>query len=87
MSPPVVRVPRRLGALFLLALLGILVMLGAVLGRLAGSGPLLVYVGLALVGGVLAARASKRRLRAQTRAQGRSCTCCSTTVHDPVQVI
>ena len=87
MSAPFVRVPRRLGVLFLLALLGILVMVGAVVGRVAGTWPLLAYVVVVVVAGVLATRTAKRRLRALNRAQGRSCTCCTTSVHDPVKVI
>ncbi|MEO6206264.1 MAG: hypothetical protein ABIO67_12935 [Mycobacteriales bacterium] len=87
MSAPVIRVRRRLGTLFLLALLGILVMLGSVLWRIAGTGPLAVYVAVVLVGGVLAIRTAKRRLRALARAEGRTCTCCTTSVHDPVKVV
>ncbi len=87
MSPPIARVPRRLGVLFLLALLGILVMLGSVLWRLAGTGPLIAYVAVVTAAILFAAVAAKRRLRAQNRSAGRSCTCCTTSVHDPVKVI
>lgn len=87
MSMPVTQVPRRLAALFLLALLGILVMLGAVIGRFAGVAPALIYALVTLVAVVLGARTARRRLRALAREQGRSCTCCTTSVHDPVQVI
>ena len=87
MSASVVRVPRRLGMMFLLALLGILVMLGSVLWRLAGTGPLLAFAGVVIMGGLFATRAAKRRLRALARAEGRTCTCCTTSVHDPIRVI
>ncbi len=87
MSTPVIRVPRRLGTLFLLALLGILVMLGSVLWRFAGTVPVVVYAVVVLVAGVFAIRTAKRRLRALSRTEGRSCTCCTTSVHDPVKVV
>ncbi len=87
MSTPVAQVSTRLGALFLLALLGILAVVGAVIGRAAGWLPALTYGLVVLVALVVMARWAKFRLRAIARAQGRSCTCCTTSVHDPVRVI
>ena len=71
--------------LFLLAAAGVLFALGLVVASF-GPGPVAAYAGAVaiLVGfGV-------RRARAMARAQqpaGRTCTCCTSTVHDPVQVI
>jgi hypothetical protein len=80
-------VPRRLAVLFLLAVTGVLVAVGlvvaAVLGTLAAVAYAVVALSLALAGAQLA----KRRLRAAAFAQGRTCTCCTGSIHDPVQVI
>lgn len=80
-------VNRRLALLFLLAAAGVLVMFGAVLGRLAGAGAAAVYGVTVLAAALVLAVAARRRLRAQRRASGRTCSCCAGTVHDPVQVI
>ena len=78
---------RRLQVLFLAALLGVLVVLGIVVGALAGRWAVLVYTvvaaGLLVVG---AARARAAQERARTAA-GRTCTCCTTSQHDSVKVI
>ncbi len=87
MSTPVAQLPKRLAGLFLLALLGILLMFGVVVARLAGPTPTAGYAVLVLVLGVLATRSAKHRMRLLARAQGRTCTCCTTSVHDPVKVI
>ena len=78
---------RRLQVLFLVALLGVLACVG--LGVLALAGPLalVAYSLLALVLlGVGAARARSAQ-EASRRAAGRSCTCCTTSQHDPVKVL
>ena len=80
-------VPRRLAVLFLLALGAILVALGAVLGRALGVWPLAVYAVIVLVGGVVAIQAAKAKMRDVRRAAGRTCDCCTGSIHDPVQVI
>ncbi len=75
--------------LFLLAAAGVLLALGLVA---ASFGPAVVtaYAGgvLVLVGlGVRRARAVVRSRQRAARPAGRTCTCCTSTVHDPVQVI
>ena len=78
---------RRLQLLFLVALVGVLVCVG--LGVLALAGPLpavgyaVVAVGLLAVGGARA-RAAQSAAR---REAGYSCSCCTTSQHDPVKVI
>ena len=80
-------VPRRLAALFLVAVVGVLVaiglVVGAVLGAVAAVGYAVVVLALVLVGAQLV----KRRLRVAAIQAGRTCTCCTGSVHDPVQVI
>jgi Na+-driven multidrug efflux pump len=61
----VTAVPRRLAALFLLAVTGVLVAVGLVVG----------------------AQLVKRQARVAAIQAGRTCTCCTGSVHDPVQVI
>ena len=73
---------RRLQVLFLVALLGVLVVVGLVVLSLAGPLGLLAYAVLALVAVGLVAR----RARAAAVPDGRTCSCCTSTVHDPVQV-
>jgi len=80
-------VPRRLAVLFLLALTGVLTMLGAVIGRAAGTVALIAYVAAMVVLLLVATIAAKRWVRAQRRAAGHTCACCTGTIHDPVQVI
>ena len=71
--------------LFLLAAAGVLLALGlvassfGVVALTAYAGAVVVLVGFGV-----------RRARAMARAQrpaGRTCSCCTSTVHDPVQVI
>ena len=80
-------VPRRLAALFLLAVTAVLAAVGAVLGAVLGTavvvGYAVVVLGLVLVG----AQVVKRRARVAAIQAGRTCTCCTGSVHDPVQVI
>ncbi len=87
MSLPASPVSRRLAYLFLLALLGILVMVGVLIAALVGWLPALVFGVAAGAAVVLGARTARRRARARARALGRTCTCCTTSVHDPVTVI
>jgi hypothetical protein len=80
--------PRWLTALFLLAVAGVLVSVGAVLGRVAGVVAVVVYVLVLAAVAVALVRLVRLRVRAAAgRATGRSCTCCAGTVHDPVQVV
>ncbi|MDT7545102.1 MAG: hypothetical protein QOE99_1212 [Actinomycetota bacterium] len=76
---------RQVAVLFLLASVGVLVMLGLVVDRALGPIALVVYVVLVtapLVAGIVAAARRRSRLTA-----GRTCTCCTGSVHDPVQVV
>jgi hypothetical protein len=83
----VTAVPRRLAALFLLAVTGVLVavglVVGAVLGAAAATGYAVAVLALLLVGAQLV----KRQARVAAIQAGRTCTCCTGSVHDPVQVI
>ena len=73
---------RRLQAMFLLASLGVLVVVGLLV--LAACGVVVALVYAAVVLGLLALGAF--RARAAAAPVGRTCSCCTTTVHDPVQV-
>ncbi len=75
---------RRLQVQFLIAFAGVLVVLGLVVGELAGPVGLGVYA--VAVTGLVAAGARRARLRALPP-PGRTCTCCTSTVHDPVRVV
>jgi hypothetical protein len=78
-------VPRRIAVPFLLAVAGVLLMLGLVVDRALGRLALATYIVLLvapLVAGVIATARRRSRLAA-----GRTCTCCSGSVHDPVQVV
>ncbi|MGB8652804.1 MAG: hypothetical protein WCD35_19320 [Mycobacteriales bacterium] len=74
---------RRLAALFVAALTGLLVTVGLALSTLGwvAEAPylLLVVVGL----GALVRKAAALRGAQET---GRTCTCCTSTVYDPVEV-
>jgi hypothetical protein len=78
---------RRLAALFCLAVLGILVLGGIVVGSLTGLVGLLGYA--AVTGGLLGlAIARGRRLwQPAPLPAGRTCTCCTTSQHDPAEVV
>ena len=84
-------VSRRLQVLFLLALVGALVCLGLGVLAVAGPVPALGYAAIALlllaVGAARARAAAARAAEDARRAAGRSCTCCTTSQHDPVKVI
>jgi hypothetical protein len=78
-------VSKRLAALFSLALVGVLFMLAVLVTRTAGPFAAVVVLGLVLVPIVVAiVRARARQLRLVA---GRTCTCCTGTVHDPVKVV
>ena len=78
---------RRLQVLFLVALVGVLVCLGLVVAGLAGPWGAAAYsvvaLGLLVVGSTRA-RAAQAAARA---AAGRTCTCCTSSQHDPVRVV
>jgi hypothetical protein len=78
-------VPRRVAVLFLLAGFGVLLMFGVVIAVLAG--PVAVFVYLSLIVAPLVVNAVRARKRRNRLASGHTCTCCTGTVHDPVQVV
>jgi len=84
----VTEAPRRLAALFLLAVTGVLVSFGAIIGRALGAAAVVVYALVIVAVVVVGVQWVRTRLRsAAARAAGRTCTCCTGTVHDPVQVL
>lgn len=80
-------VPRRLAALFLLAVSGVLVAVGLVVGAVLGTAAAIGYAVVVLTLVVVGAQLVKRRARVAAIQAGRTCTCCTGSVHDPVQVI
>jgi hypothetical protein len=79
-------VPGRVAAPFLLAVTGVLFIIGLLLRR-AGPAAVGIYVvvvlGALLAGGI----AARRQVRLAAMSARRTCTCCAGTVHDPVKVI
>ena len=71
----------RLGALFLTALSGVLVVVGLALVPLGW--PALAPYGLVVVVGLGLLLRRAARLRRPT---GRTCSCCTSTVYDPVEI-
>jgi len=76
---------RLLAALFLAALLGTLTAIGVALSSLGWLvvGPYLVLVAAALI---LMVRRARSLVAQAKHASGRTCTCCTSTVFDPVEV-
>jgi hypothetical protein len=83
----VTEVPRRLAALFLLAVTGVLTAVGAVVGAVLGTAALVLYAVVVVTLVLVGAQLVKRRARVAALQAGRTCTCCTGSVHDPVQVI
>jgi hypothetical protein len=70
-----------------LAVLGVTALLGVVVASLTGLPGLILYAAVAaLLLGVATVR-GRRLLRPAPLPPGRTCTCCTTSQHDPVQVI
>ena len=80
-------VPRQLAALFLLAVTGVLVAIGLVVDAALGTVAAVVYTAAVLTLRLVGAQLVKRRARVAAIQAGRTCTCCTGSVHDPVQVI
>jgi hypothetical protein len=76
---------RQVRVSFLLAFSGVLFMLGTLIAVVAGPVGVLAYVSLLLTPLVFAIVSARRRTARLTA--GRTCTCCTGTVHDPVQVV
>ena len=80
-------VPRHLAALFLLAVTGVLVAIGLVVDAALGTVAAVVYTAAVLTLLLVGAQLVKRRARVAAIQAGRTCTCCTGSVHDPVRVI
>jgi hypothetical protein len=78
-------VPRQVAVPFLLATAGVVFIVGVASYAVAGLTALLAYLLLILAPVAVWVRAGRRR--ASRLAAGRTCTCCTGTVHDPVQVV
>jgi hypothetical protein len=77
--------PRRLAVLFLSALLGLAVV-GALVAAMLGPWVLAAYLVVEVAGLVVLAKRARTVRAAFHRAQGRTCTCCTSTVFDPVEI-
>ncbi len=86
-GPALAGAERRLQRQFLLALGGVLVVLGIVAAELGGPvalGAYLLVVAALVALGVRRARAVAARRT--DRPEGRTCSCCTSTVYDPVEI-
>jgi hypothetical protein len=79
------QVSKTVGVTFLLAAAGVLFLLALVVKLLLGLVAVALLVLVVAVPLIRAIRKARRRV-ARLNA-GRTCTCCTGTVHDPVQVI
>ena len=76
----------RVAALFLAALLGVLAAVGVVVATL-GALALVAYLAVVIALLTALVRRARALLRQQQEATaGRTCTCCTSTVFDPVEV-
>jgi hypothetical protein len=71
--------------LFLVALVGVLAAIGLAISAL-GIWVLASYSGVVLVLGALMVKRARRAAQASRHSDGRTCSCCTTTVFDPVEV-
>ncbi len=77
----------RLGVLLAVALLGVALALGLVVGSLLGPWVAGGYAVLTVTGLLFAGAKGRRLLAPAPAPAGRSCTCCTTSQHDPVKVL
>ncbi|MBC7373901.1 MAG: hypothetical protein H7323_07920 [Frankiales bacterium] len=77
----------RLRILMCLALLGVLLLVGLVVGAIAGTVGVAVFVVLAGALVVLGIVRGRVALAPTPLPLGRTCTCCSTSQHDPVRIV
>ena len=73
--------------LFLVALVGLLAVVGTGVYELAGRGAAAVYGVVVLVAVLVAAGRARAAETARRRAAGRTCSCCTSTHFDPVKVV
>ncbi len=77
---------RRIAGLFVTALLGVLVVIGLALSTLGGA-VLAPYLVVAVLGlGLLVRKARAMRSSRVTHEDGRTCSCCTSTVFDPMEI-
>ena len=77
---------RALAALFLTAAAGLVVVVSLALSTV-GPTAVLVWAALVLVALSLGIRRARALRQGRDQPAGRTCSCCTTTVHDPVKVI
>ncbi len=80
----------RVGVLFLIALLGVLTVIGLALTPLGWAAEAPYLLAVSVFFGFLLRKARALRASAASAAEptdGRTCTCCTSTVFDPVEVI
>ena len=77
----------RLRVLMCLALLGVLLLVGLVVGALLGAPGVVVFALLAGILVTIGIRRGRAALAPTPMSLGRTCTCCTTSQHDPVRVI
>jgi hypothetical protein len=80
-------VNRRVQVLFLVALLGVVACVGLAVHALAGPVPAPAYAALAAALLLVGAARARAAAEAARRVAGRTCTCCTTSQHDAVEVI
>ena len=78
---------RRLQVLFLVALAGVLVCVGLSVYALLGTAAAVAYSVVAVVLVALCAGRARAAQEADRREAGRTCSCCTTSQHDPVKVV
>ena len=78
---------RRLLALLCAAVVGVLLVVGLLVTALLGARAAAVYAVLAVALLVVGAVRGRRLLAPPTLPEGRTCTCCTTSHTDPVQVV
>ena len=77
----------RLRVLMLLALVGVLLLLGVVVAAVAGPVGVAGFAAVAVVLLVAGALRGRAALRPEPLPAGRSCSCCTTTHFDPVEIV
>ena len=80
-------VSRRLAVLCCLSILGVALVVGVVVGSLTGVPGTIAYAVVSVLVLGFAVSRGRRLLRPPAPPPGRTCTCCTTSHTDPVQVI
>lgn len=77
----------RLRVLMCVALLGVLLLIGLVAAAVLGAAGAVVFALLAVFVVVVGVGRGRAALAPTPLPPGRSCTCCTTSQHDPVRII